>query len=196
MPVMVHVSYHETSHRVIYSIAIGVVITIHDGFLGVSAWKNWMNGTDRLVLDMHPYFAFDGQPNTEPIAVPEEGLLVADGASGGVWPQQACSAWQDNFNESQTNFGVTIAGEFSNAINDCGLFINGVSNGPTYKGDCTPFVEWENWNQTMKDGFREFMLASMDAIDNWYFWTWKIGNSSAGTVQAPLWSYQLGLEQG
>ena len=60
----------------------------------------------------------------------------------------------------------------------------------------TPFVEWENWNQTMKDGFREFMLASMDAIDNWYFWTWKIGNSSAGTVQAPLWSYQLGLEQG
>ena len=143
----------------IYSIAIGIVITIHDGFLGVSAWKNWMNGTDRFVLDMHPYFAFDGQPNTEPIAAPEEGLLVADGASGGVWPQQACSAWQDNFNESQTNFGVTIAGEFSNAINDCGLFINGVSNGPTYKGDCTPFIEWENWNQTMKDGFREFMLA-------------------------------------
>lgn len=32
---------------------------------------------------------------------------------------------------------------------------------------------------------------------NWFFWTWKIGNSSVfGTVMSPHWSYQLGLENG
>lgn len=32
---------------------------------------------------------------------------------------------------------------------------------------------------------------------NWFFWTWKIGNSSVtGKVMAPHWSYQLGLENG
>jgi glucan 1,3-beta-glucosidase len=62
----------------------------------------------------------------------------------------------------------------------------------------------------------QFTLASMDALQDWFFWTWKvrlplrllctlvgltfptqIGNSStSGTVEAPLWSYQLGLQVG
>jgi len=37
----------------------------------------------------------------------------------------------------------------------------------------------------------------MDALQNWFFWTWKIGNSSVdNSVRAPFWSYQLGLQQG
>ena len=37
----------------------------------------------------------------------------------------------------------------------------------------------------------------MDALGDWFFWTWKVGNSSAtNTVRAPLWSYKLGLEGG
>jgi glucan 1,3-beta-glucosidase len=32
---------------------------------------------------------------------------------------------------------------------------------------------------------------------NWFFWTWKIGNSTVtGVVESPAWSYQLGLQQG
>src|ERR1700761_7450859 len=32
---------------------------------------------------------------------------------------------------------------------------------------------------------------------NWFFWTWKVGNSSiSGTVEAPAWSYKLGLDNG
>lgn len=46
-------------------------------------------------------------------------------------------------------------------------------------------------------GLNAYISASMDALDNWFFWTWKIGNSSTtNTVEAPLWSYQLGLEGG
>ena len=65
---------------------------------------------------------------------------------------------------SQTAFGVTIAGEFSNAINDCGLFVNGVGGGHSYGGDCTLWTDSSLWNQTIVDGLHDFMLASMDAL--------------------------------
>jgi aryl-phospho-beta-D-glucosidase BglC (GH1 family) len=37
-------------------------------------------------------------------------------------------------NDSMTAFGLTSAGEFSNAINDCGTFLNGVGLGARYDG--------------------------------------------------------------
>ncbi|KAI0262189.1 glycoside hydrolase superfamily [Gloeopeniophorella convolvens] len=170
----------------------GPYIAIHDGFIGISKWADFLPGSDRIILDTHPYFAFDGQPNNEPL-VTDDGI----GEPGGIWPKQACNAWGPNINTSQSAFGVTIAGEFSNGYNDCGLFINGVQGHPNFGGDCTPFIDWQNWNQTFKQGLLDFSLASMDATHNWWFWTWKIGNSStSGTVEAPLWSYQLGLENG
>jgi len=52
------------------------------------------------------------------------------------------------------------------------------------------------WNASTKAGVMAFVTASMDALQNWYFWTWKIGNSTAGRVESPLWSYQLGLQNG
>jgi hypothetical protein len=37
----------------------------------------------------------------------------------------------------------------------------------------------------------------MDALQNWFFWTWKIGNSTElGYAPSPFWHYKLGLEQG
>ena len=125
-----------------------------------------------------------------------------------------------------------MAGEFSNGYNDCGLFVNGVGNGAAF-GDCTTMNDWANYNATFKAGLKSFALASMDATEDWWFWTWKvrpladvtcarrradrdggcalppslslsfffyssqIGNSStSNSVEAPLWSYKLGLEQG
>lgn len=79
---------------------------------------------------------------------------------------------------SQLAFGVTISGEFSSATNDCGLFLLGVGKNPTFQGDCTPFTDWQNWNQTFKEGVRDFSLASMDALQNWWFWTWKVSLTS------------------
>ena len=126
---------------------------------------------------------------------------IADGGdgtmAGGKWPKAACNAWGGSLNGSRNNFGVTIAGEFSNAINDCGLYIRGTTAQPSTSAPCPDYNDWQNWNATMKDGFKNFMLASMDALGDWFFWTWKIGNSSTtNTVRAPLWSYSLGLAQG
>lgn len=122
--------------------------------------------------------------------------------NGGQWPQQACKSWGASLNGSRENIGVTIAGEWSLGINDCGLYVRGLSSTgantpPETTADCTLYDNVAGWNDTMKDGFMNVALASMDALGDWFFWTWKIGNdSTTGTVQAPMWSYQLGLENG
>ena len=42
-------------------------------------------------------------------------------------------------------------------------------------------------------------MSQMDsmALPGYFFWTWKVGNSSiTGKVEAPFWSYKLGLDNG
>lgn len=137
----------------------GPYISIHDGFQGTSTWAGFFPGADRLILDTHPYFAFNGQPNTDPI---------------GAWPAKACNGFGPGMNTSQTDFGVTVAGEWSNGINDCGLFLNGVGGGHSYGGDCNFWMDSTQWNDTIVDGLKTYALASMDALQNWFFWTWKV----------------------
>ena len=112
----------------------------------------------------------------------------------------------------------------SNAINDCGLYLNAVNVGTRYEGTfagsstgvgkCSTWNDWDKWDQTTKDNLKQFMMSSMDALQvstlssglcskltprsqNYFFWTWKIGNSTAtGKVETPFWSYQLALEHG
>lgn len=49
-----------------------------------------------------------------------------------------CKAWGGGLNDSMAAFGFTVAGEFSNGFNDCGLFLNGVSvfSASCCKGGC------------------------------------------------------------
>lgn len=77
--------------------------------------------------------------------------------------------------QSQTAFGVTIAGEFSDGYNDCGLYLTGVGNTDSYGTTCSLFLDASQWNSSMIAGLNEFTLASMDALQNWFFWTWKVG---------------------
>ncbi|KAJ7617572.1 glycoside hydrolase superfamily [Mycena rosella] len=116
----------------------GPFISVHDGFQGVASCAGFLPGSDRVILDTHPYFAFDQQPNDAPIATSDD-----PASAGGVWPKQS-------------TLGVTVAGEFSNGYNGCGLYLTGVNGSQAYGGDCL------------------FALASMDAIQDWFFWTWKV----------------------
>jgi glucan 1,3-beta-glucosidase len=70
-------------------------------------------------------------------------------------------------------------GEFSNGWNDCGLYLHGVPDPgapdqTTFPGDCAQWTAYESWGQDTKDGLNNFALASMDALQNWFFWTWKV----------------------
>ncbi|KAF5367021.1 hypothetical protein D9758_003863 [Tetrapyrgos nigripes] len=167
----------------------GPFIAIHNGFQPVSFWEDFLEGSDRIMMDQHPYFAFGGV-NTDPITTDAE-----DGQPGGDWPSQACNTWMPATDRSRATFGVTIAGEFSSAPNDCGLFINGVPGGSS-NPQCPEYVNYQNYDQAMKQGLRNFLAASADAFGDWFYWTWKIDPDIDGTIGAPTWSYKLGLENG
>ncbi|RPD70874.1 glycoside hydrolase [Lentinus tigrinus ALCF2SS1-7] len=178
----------------------GPMISLHNGFLELAAWAGFLSGSDRVAIDTHPYFAFNSQPNRDPVNITADGDTT--GGFGGKWPLQACNSWGASMNNSRSAFGVTLAGEFSNGMNDCGLFIDGITStgaagGTNYGAGCDYWEDWQSWSDETKQGLLNFALASMDALGDWFFWTWKIGNSTTtNTVRAPLWSYQLGLEQG
>ncbi|KAG8976102.1 hypothetical protein FRB90_009326, partial [Tulasnella sp. 427] len=85
-----------------------------------------------------------------------------------------------------------IAGEFSLAVNDCGQWINGIGAGTRWEGTFGSQSDGDT-----KDNFKAFALRNLDALGHWFFWTWKIGASSVtGKVETPMWSYQLGLQEG
>ncbi|KAF9450270.1 glycoside hydrolase family 5 protein [Macrolepiota fuliginosa MF-IS2] len=187
-------SFYLNAHDMIRNITglgegNGPYIAIHDGFEAHSVWDGFLQGSDRIMMDQHPYFSFGGsQP--DPIDVPG-----ADGSPGGQWPLQACNSWGPRTNQTRSGFGLIIGGEFSASPNDCGLFLNGVNGQPATPG-CTDFDDWENYSTAMKQGVENFVTATFDALGDWFFWTWKIGASKAGRIETPLWSYQLGLRNG
>ncbi|KAK2459491.1 hypothetical protein APHAL10511_008475 [Amanita phalloides] len=167
----------------------GPYIAIHDGFDKVSNWEGFLQGSDRIMMDKHDYFAFGGP---QPAALDVNG---ANGLLGGQWPLLACKSWGPDMNNSRSTFGVTFAGEFSASPNDCGLYLRGV-NIPSQTTNCSVYSQSVDWTVSMKTGVQNFVMASMDAFGDWFFWTWKIAAAQSGNIETPLWSYQLGYRNG
>ncbi|TEB40085.1 glycoside hydrolase [Coprinellus micaceus] len=156
----------------------GPYIAIHEGFQGPAIWEGFLAGSDRVALDQHPYLAFMGDTESTPASS----------------AQKPCD-WAIATNQSQKVFGVTVGGEWSTAINNCGLWLNGMD--AVDPPACAAWEDWSSWDQTVIDGLKQVALASMDALQNFFFWTWKIGNSTTHkTSTSPMWHYQLGLERG
>lgn len=136
----------------------GSYVSFHDGFFPFTDWAGFLPNADRIALDDHPYICFDSQSD----------------APMSSYAQTPCNTWASNFNTSMGAFGLSTAGEFSNAVTDCGLWVNGVGLGTRYEGtytgnwpvigSCTPWTDWQNWNTTMKTGIMNFAMASMDAL--------------------------------
>ncbi|KAG2015233.1 exo-beta-1,3-glucanase [Coprinopsis cinerea AmutBmut pab1-1] len=188
-------SFYVEAHRIMreitgYGEGNGPYMVIHDSFRGPGPWAGFMTGADRVGMDVHPYFAFNGDSDPPTI---DGG--VGPGAGNG-WPLRACNRFNAMMNDSRRDFGVTVAGEFSNAWQDCSLFLRGVGGRADYGGDCTPWLDSSGWSDGVKAGLLAFASAQMDGLGDWFFWTWKIGESERGIVESPFWSYQLGLRNG
>ncbi|KAI0825018.1 glycoside hydrolase [Trametes gibbosa] len=172
----------------------GPWVVFHDAFLGLTHWQNYLRNGDRMQLDVHQYLTFNGQS--------------ADNYAARVKANQACDAWATGQNTSMKTFGMTHVGEWSLGINDCGKYLNGVGLGTRYDGtftsgnwpdvgDCTEYTDYTKYNAKWKADMTNFALQSMSALQNWFFWTWKVGNSSiSGRPESPAWSYQLGIQEG
>lgn len=97
--------------------------------------------------------------------------------------------------------GIISAGEWSLAINDCGKWVAQtlVTKYDTKfgAGACKVWDDYENWTPAVVAGMTQLWRAQADALGDWFFWTWKIGPSMlTNKIEAPFWSYQLGLERG
>lgn len=71
---------------------------------------------------------------------------------------------------------MTIGGEFAASPNDCGLFLLGV-NITSQNPFCPEYDAWETFNGTMKAGIQNFVMATFDALGDWFFWTWKVSST-------------------
>ena len=170
----------------------GPVLSIHDAFAGITNWFDFLPGADRLALDQHPYLVFGTQQTG---SIPSIAKMP-------------CQYWAGTVNDTARQFGLAVAGEWSAAINDCGLWVNNVGSGSRYDGSytgytgptggsCDQWNDWQSWDAETKADLTQFVQASMDALQNYFFWTWKIGNSTTGNPQPnPFWHYQLGLQNG
>ncbi|KAH7107767.1 glycoside hydrolase [Auriculariales sp. MPI-PUGE-AT-0066] len=181
--------------RGITGVGKGPLISIHDGFLPFDRWTGFLTNADRVGWDTHFYFAFAKTPSN---------------ASLPTWSENVCTKQQPKMTAALKSLGHINAGEFSLAINDCGLNVNGVGLGQRYEGtligndkpaagNCSDWDIWENYTADTKAGLKDFALHEFDALYNYFFWTWKIGNTTQvnpPSVRAPFWSYKLGLEQG
>lgn len=152
-------------------------------------------------LDQHPYLAFT-KPNNDPwdtqvsLQVPK--LKYEDTEADSAQIKTACG-WGGGTNDSQSSFGIILGGEWSNAVNDCGKWLDGVDSVPAYTtiSNCSQWEEWFNWSDDTKAGLLGYAQANMDALQNWFFWTWKIGNSTElGYSPSPFWHYKLGWQNG
>ena len=136
----------------------GPYVLFHDAFLPRSDWAGVMPNADRVALDSHPYLCFNGQSK----------------APMSTYAQTPCTTWGGLVNTSMSAFGLSTAGEFSNAVTDCGLFLNGVGLGTRYEGtypgvwprigNCSTWIDYQNFDSGTKADILQFALSSMDAL--------------------------------
>ncbi|KAF9190558.1 hypothetical protein BGZ51_008496 [Haplosporangium sp. Z 767] len=167
----------------------GPWLIIHDAFLGLASWTDLKTSGERLMLDAHQYIMFDNN-------------LFRMNRTTQL--QFACQNWGSDMVTSTEDFGPTIVGEFSVAVNDCAKYLNGVGMGYRWDGtfDGTPpkspnsTCTNENTASTYDAEYKKFLSdyfnAQIDAFEQgagWFYWNFK-------TETNPLWSYFDGVDNG
>jgi glucan 1,3-beta-glucosidase len=169
------------------------MVSMHNSFSGNAIWADFGRGADRLGLDQHMYLVFQDQLGPDP----------------SQFANAPCENWARGTNETSASFGPNNAGEFSAAVNDCGHWVTGVGLGTRFEGtydgfegrgigQCDYWNDYRLWDDATKQTMLTYVSGAMDALQNYFFWTWKIGNSTNAALPQPnaMWHYRLGLQQG
>ena len=191
------ISWTKQAYNIVRGNGVTATQVFSESMRGLPSWTGKLGGYGNgLVIDVHQYTIFDDTL---------VGLKHADRVAF------ACKTLKDSVKASMdlsTGFGPTMAGEWSQADTDCTRHLNGVGAGArwtgTFNGQSQPKCPTGN-NQcscdlananpsTYSPEYKQFLKtwaeAQMSAFESswgWFYWTWK-------TENAPLWSYQAGLQ--
>ena len=76
------------------------------GFMPGTDFYGFLAGSDRVMLDTHPYLCFQ---TLDPVPPAQQAL-------------RPCAAWAGRINTTMQNFGMVTAGEWSLGYTDCKCF--------------------------------------------------------------------------
>ncbi|PHH53642.1 putative glucan 1,3-beta-glucosidase D [Ceratocystis fimbriata CBS 114723] len=168
-----------------------------DGIRDVNSWSGLFEGYgDSLSIDTHIYIIF-----TQPLLNKTRAEKV----------DFACTKWTEDRDENIAKVGPTMVGEWSVADNDCTKYLNGANAGARWDGsfETNNGMSWcptqddrctcehslgspKDYSDSYKSFLYTFATAQMEAYEHswgWFYWSWK-------TENAPLFSYQAGIEYG
>lgn len=159
-----------------------VAVTMHDAFQGFGYWNEFLPGLPNILIDHHEYQVFDsGSLGMSPAA--HVGTACSIGAA-----MAAETKWE-------------ITGEFTSAVTDCALWLNGLGVGARYDGsyelngvgssyigscDGLSTGTVDALPESYKVTLAQFTEAQFDAYEEgagWIYWCWK-------TESAPEWNFQ------
>jgi glucan 1,3-beta-glucosidase len=184
---------------------VSAIIVFGDGFLGLDKWQGKLTDQKNLLLDVHQYVIF----NNDQIALDHSDKL-----------NFACKGWTQQMTQSMntdSGFGPTLCGEWSQADTDCAQYLNDVGVGSRWEGtmntgnattsvlspqcptknnptcECSDAnADPSKYSSVYKAWLLQFALAQMDSFERgwgWFYWTWQ-------TENAVQWSWKLGAAAG
>ncbi|KAF2398769.1 glycoside hydrolase [Trichodelitschia bisporula] len=197
--------WYDEAIKAIRGNNITAVLVFGDGFMGLDNWQGKMGQYKNLLLDVHQYTIF----NNDLISLSHSEKL-----------NFACGGWTAQMKRSmstQTGFGPTMCGEWSQADTDCAQYINNVGMGSRWEGtlntgnattqvlspqcptrnnptcQCTEAnADPNKYSAAYKQWLLQFAEAQMESFEygwGWFYWTWK-------TESAVQWSWKLGSDAG
>lgn len=161
------------------SIGDAFTVSIQQGFRPWYNFYDYMSDPDKytkVALDIHSYHAFG----------PFWNLVASQDNAWSVNLEAACLYHWELMNVTLNTF----VGEWSLAITDCQLYLQGGYNEPYHPGCgkevCTQYnSDFSTYTDEYKTFLRNFMLAQMDSFEfgdngiGWFFWTAKTENHCA-----------------
>lgn len=161
-------NFYEWAYKNARSVTQNTLI-IHDAFQPFEYWNGFMpTGAEyyNIVLDHHHYQVFSQGELERSL---DDHISVA------------CNWGWDAKKEDKWN----VCGEFSAALTDCALWLNGVGRGARWSGDydsssltnsCAQYTSSDVWTADYRQSVRRYMEAQLDAFEQtggWIFWNWK-----------------------
>lgn len=167
-----------------------IIVLIHDAFMNGTYWGDYLTaaeGTHDVVMDTHQYQVFvDSLLN---LTLDEHLEYTCNNLSTAI---------------SQYELPI-IVGEWTNAITDCGYWVNGRNQGARWDGTFAGDSAFNNscaglsrdastFSSDYLTFLRKYWEAQVDTFETsygWIQWAWKI---EAG--YSDEWSYKAGLQYG